>query len=764
MNSNKFLAWFAWALCLAVALILSIRNLREPDLWWMLRTGEWIVAHGKVIDTDQFSFTRFGTPWINVKWLFEVIVFLVNKAAGPEFILFLQTLTNAAIVILIHRIYKTFRQLSGHQNTSSIPDIGLILATYLALFGWEFRMVGRPEMTSHLFLMLYIWVYSRFRATNGNIIFLLIPLQLLWTNLHEAFGIGLVVMIAMLAGYWFEKNYIEKAGFQFDLKKLTLATFEAIAAISINPHGPRMILHPFEIFGQVGDNKFTTELLSYKTNYYWQQKEAWLLMLLVLLASVGFFLANRTKTTLANSWKQAFAAFGYGQGVLLVLFFYLALTAHRNVVFFVLMSAPFVAFALNGIGKILIEKFSGLRFLTGKAAYGLLIVFGLSAYVAVGSNIYYQKFNPRENFGLLVAPNKNPVGGSAFLKQNHTVPGNIYSDYLTSSYFMWENRPEFKTYVDLRDLDVFPAEFITQATQELYYPEIWEQANAKYQFKAVALYQAIAPDLHKYLYQSPNWQLVFADPVVAIYKLVAAKTAQTDVFKAPFFREPSTLAATVSRIFWPVYSPQMPPHDNIDVVASRYYKSVGNIELALNRTKKLAKNPETVYESLIETGEIYLVQAQKTPGQAKLTLLKQAETSFEKAQQQFRQKPGGFAGTGKILILKNDAENARINLEKALELTDKPDLVLYTSVAQAIGMQIEAGNETLYPDWFKYMRKAYDLDPENEQVKFVIGLTYCNRGDCKNAAKFLEGVTGYPGVSQQELQMVQQCKLNCQIK
>src|SRR5688500_2184660 len=98
MNSNKLFSWLAWALCLAVALILSIRNLREPDLWWMLRTGEWIAENGKVIDTDQFSFTQSGKPWINVKWLFEVIIYYLQRLFGPESIPVLQSLVNAAIV------------------------------------------------------------------------------------------------------------------------------------------------------------------------------------------------------------------------------------------------------------------------------------------------------------------------------------------------------------------------------------------------------------------------------------------------------------------------------------------------------------------------------------------------------------------------------------------------------------------------------------------------------------------------------------------
>ncbi|HSI90627.1 MAG TPA: tetratricopeptide repeat protein, partial [Adhaeribacter sp.] len=451
-------------------------------------------------------------------------------------------------------------------------------------------------------------------------------------------------------------------------------------------------------------------------------------------------------------------------GVVLVMFFYLALTAHRNIVFFVLISAPFVAICLDHAGTLLRSRFPKLKQFSAKPAYGLLVLWGILAYVAVGSNFYYRHVNTREHYGLLVAPGKNPVGGSEFLKKAGTTSGNIYSDYLTSSYFMWENRPGFKTYVDLRDLDVFPAAFMTQTAQELFYPETWEQANARYQFREVILYQSIAPNLHRYLYQHPQWQLVFADAVTAIYQPGQNQTAPEDPFVAPTFREPAALATGISRLFWPVYQPQVPPHEPTDLVASRFYRVVGNYQQAAKRAMALSANQQHRYQSLIELGEIHLEQAQKISGQDQPAMLEHALKYFDQAVQLYPDQPGGYGGQGKIAVLRGDAVYARQQLEKALDLSDKKDLVLYTTMAQAIGIQINNGYDSYFDDWFRYMLKAYELDPENEQIRFIIGQTYCTRGDCKSAEKFLTGLAGYPGVTQQELQQVQLCKMNCRIK
>jgi hypothetical protein len=51
------------AILLFGLLAMTARNAVDPDLWWHLRTGQWIVETGHVPHTDPFSFTRQGRPW-----------------------------------------------------------------------------------------------------------------------------------------------------------------------------------------------------------------------------------------------------------------------------------------------------------------------------------------------------------------------------------------------------------------------------------------------------------------------------------------------------------------------------------------------------------------------------------------------------------------------------------------------------------------------------------------------------------------------------
>ena len=67
MKSKLTLGKIAWVFCILAGIALSLKAIREPDLWWMYRTGEWMLENGQVTKTDPFSYTFAGVYWINVK-------------------------------------------------------------------------------------------------------------------------------------------------------------------------------------------------------------------------------------------------------------------------------------------------------------------------------------------------------------------------------------------------------------------------------------------------------------------------------------------------------------------------------------------------------------------------------------------------------------------------------------------------------------------------------------------------------------------------
>ena len=165
-----------------VSLVLSVRQLGEPDVWWQIRTGEFILEHGYVPDTDVFSYTYNGDPWFNVKWGTEVIMALVTRWFGPESLLLLNWLVLVAIMWFIRAAFLQLKAITG--NTHLSEGAGFHMALLLFLVSMAYRINGRPEMMSHLLTSVYLFLFLRYFNKRDCLIFLLFPLQFIWPNLH----------------------------------------------------------------------------------------------------------------------------------------------------------------------------------------------------------------------------------------------------------------------------------------------------------------------------------------------------------------------------------------------------------------------------------------------------------------------------------------------------------------------------------------------------------------------------------------------------
>src|ERR1700746_1009792 len=56
----------------APLLIKADALLGDPDTYWHIAVGRWIIAHGAVPRTDMFSFSMPGAPFTPPEWLAEI--------------------------------------------------------------------------------------------------------------------------------------------------------------------------------------------------------------------------------------------------------------------------------------------------------------------------------------------------------------------------------------------------------------------------------------------------------------------------------------------------------------------------------------------------------------------------------------------------------------------------------------------------------------------------------------------------------------------
>ena len=564
MKKHISINWLPWIILLLVGIVSCIKEIREPDVWWQVRTGEWILENNEVPTSDMLSFTYNEEPWVNVKWGSEVLMATVADMGGVELLPLLQIFCVIGILIYLLKINLIFRQ-RLFKDENRIPGYGIILGGLLLLFIVNYRLNSRPEMFTHLLSCMMVYYLLRYKDRQSNWIFIIIPLQIIWTNLHEAYGMGIVLILIFTLSYWFEFLFLKKKTdntLQEKPIKLSIAAVVSFFAVAINPYGAKMIAHPFNIFGQLHENKFTTELLSYSNKEYWHI-QSFLMLILVFIVIYAFTKVLSSEKKKVSFIFRATHNFSLGYALTTLAFLYLALSAFRNIPFFIFLAIPVFAVIIESKVNSAQKKW---------IPYGLTIV-GLIFYVSITTNGYYTKVLKRDQYGMQVNTEKNPIGAADFLRDNN-ISGKGFVDYFSSSYFLYELQPHYKSYIDLRDLDVFPKTFFENVFTVYQNPGatlaggqiLWNYLYELDQFDYVVLLNS--PEMQNLnrhlLFNDQRFELVYADPLNSVYlrrtdgnqeliNKIGFNQGQNDVYHWYTTKEPSGLASGLTKLFWPFY-------------------------------------------------------------------------------------------------------------------------------------------------------------------------------------------------------------------
>jgi hypothetical protein len=154
-------------------------------LFWHLSAGRWIISHHSVPQTDPFSFTAFGAPWIDFEWLTQLTWFAVHSLGG------LWALWVLKAVLLAAAFYPVDALLRDKRASSAARAGALAL--------WLCAMLAQSDLRADLLSACFFAVILR-RLENGRASFLFgFGLFALWANLHAGFALalGLYVLSAL---------------------------------------------------------------------------------------------------------------------------------------------------------------------------------------------------------------------------------------------------------------------------------------------------------------------------------------------------------------------------------------------------------------------------------------------------------------------------------------------------------------------------------------------------------------------------------------
>lgn len=737
------IAFILVALC---AFALGMKQLREPDVWWQLLAGRWMLEHGAVTHTDVFSYTMQGAKWINVKWLYEVIIAFLEKGLGPEAVLLLQSVVNVAIVWLL---YKTIRLVSS--STSNVLAVVVSLIAFLAIS--EYRMAGRPEMVSHLLCTAYLYLLWRNPRFEWKYLLPLIPLQCLWANMHEGYPVGLVILATATAGSFMsyllnkEKLVLQQTG------RIAAVFVLSLLAVLCNPNGIVLWQQPFEIYRQVWANKYTTELYSYADIQYWTIQAKLHIGILALVSA--YWATQLLKAIKQKQLKQFLSPVLAGYLLMIPLFAYLSLTANRNIPFAQIVLIPSLPIALSCL--LTVSRLSAIKLLNtiAEKAAVIAIVVTVLFYVAIVSNKWYAFTKSPNKYGIHVAMLNNPTGAADFIKQNN-IKGTAFSDYFISSYLLWSNYPDFKSYIDLRDLDVFPAKFFDDYFSIYQQPSKFAELDKKYNFDYVVLSTSQLGNVQFNLYWGKDYNLIYVDPVASIFlkyteanKPVNSNKQIQKLFNWPSPVEDATWASGLSKLLNPALSYDDEDGELQGIYASRFYNQMKNYKLSL---QLLHSAPQDNVNTLVALGQTYLqwASAISSPLERKAKA-DTAQMYLEQAESIDPSEKGIYSAEGSLFALTGNYDKAVESIQKFLHYDQSNDY-MYFLYGFSNRMIWKGGDETKLPDVISAMKTSLKLNPMNGKASLYLAEAYLAKADSDNARKYLKEAieSGNPWLPQEQ--------------
>ena len=168
------------------------RGFYDPGALWHVKVGEIILDRG-IPQTDPFSYTLEGNRWVPQQWGAEVLMALAHRAGGLDAML----LGFAAGVALLYALIFRRCVQGGMGPMLAAAVVGGVL------FVGAFHYFVRPHMFTIAFLgwtMMCVIDFERGRCTAWRLAGL-IPLYVLWVNLHGGVLGGTMTLGLAVAGW-----------------------------------------------------------------------------------------------------------------------------------------------------------------------------------------------------------------------------------------------------------------------------------------------------------------------------------------------------------------------------------------------------------------------------------------------------------------------------------------------------------------------------------------------------------------------------------
>ena len=264
-----------WVLVYSIPAFQALLPVEDPDLWWHLRTGQWIVENHAVPFQDYFSAYGMGKTWIAYSWLFELIIYAIYSAVGLIGIVIFTLLMSLLITLVLHALVRRAR----------LPFALEITLMAVALGSMKPVISPRSWLFTILFFALELLVLLKIRRSGRmNLLWILPPLFAAWANFHIQFIYGLAAVVFFLAevvvsSFW-NRNPGTCASANLHPARLCGVAAACVLAIFLTPYHYQLLRPLIEISAQTGVFSNVAELHP----LFFRSPADWFVLLLTLVA------------------------------------------------------------------------------------------------------------------------------------------------------------------------------------------------------------------------------------------------------------------------------------------------------------------------------------------------------------------------------------------------------------------------------------------------------------------------------------------------
>jgi hypothetical protein len=475
---------------LIVILALFIAPEQDPDFWWHLRVGQWMVDNGRLPSSDLFTYTVPSHVWTDHEYLTELLMWRVYSTLGLT-----------ALIVgfgLLTWLGFWFIYLQVRRQPFVLVGLGLAIGAIAGspIWGPRAQMITFALSCLELY-WLHGYLSGRSRALN------FFPLvMILWANLHGGWVIGFVwlgvALVAELVMWAWDQ---ENPAYRMHVRRLAVITAASGLAVAATPHFLSLYPYPFQTEGSVAQQKLIVEWFSPDFHQVFLRPFEAMVFLLI-----GGFALRRP--SLYEFLLTAVALF-------------LALQSVRNIALFVAATTPVLINTYGSWWKDLAAARKWTFSLPPRPLFAAITAVVLVAILSLTLLRVGNSIAPAQQQRLDAS--SYPVGAADWLASHPNVGTHMFNQYGWGGYLAYRLYPGKNRQVFIfGEAALMGDPLLNEYEDVVTFRSDWRQILDRYGVDYVVYNKGEA--LSNVLATQADWTLVYSDDVAVIYVRTASRS------------------------------------------------------------------------------------------------------------------------------------------------------------------------------------------------------------------------------------------------